>query len=207
MICAIVLAAGESRRMGVQKLLLPFGSTTVIGHIVDQLMHSVVDQVLVVTGHEPNRIAEELGDRSVSIVTNPDYKTGMLSSVRCGLQVLPQQCEAVMVALGDQPAITAKLVDQIVLAFARTEKGILVPVHLDRRGHPLLFAEHYRVEILTSFDDLGLRGLLRAHPNDVFELNMQTQAVLSDMDLPEDYRREIASLEENTERSTGPAEK
>jgi molybdenum cofactor cytidylyltransferase len=199
MICAIVLAAGESRRMGAKKLLLPFGSTTVIGHIVDQLLGSVVDQVIVAVGHEVDRIIQELADRPVEIVTNPDYKTGMLSSVRCGLRVLPQQAEAVMIALGDQPAITSELVDETVRAFRSTDKGILVPVYAGRRGHPLLFAKHYRDEILTSFDDVGLRGLLHAHPADVFELNASTSAVLSDMDRPEDYRREIDSLEEDAE--------
>lgn len=199
MICAIVLAAGESRRMGVQKLLLPFGSTTVIGHIVDQLLRSVVDQVIVVVGHEPNRMTEELADRPVEIVTNPNYKTGMLSSVRCGLRVLPQQAEAVLVALGDQPAISSELVHEMVEAFRTTDKSILVPVYAGRRGHPLLFAKHYRDEILTSFDDVGLRGLLRAHPDDVFELKVSTPTVLSDMDCPEDYLRELDSLQQNTE--------
>jgi molybdenum cofactor cytidylyltransferase len=199
MICAIVLAAGESRRMGAQKLLLPFGSTTVIGHIVDQLLGSAVDQVIVVVGHEVDPIIQELADRPVEIVTNPDYKTGMLSSVRCGLRVLPQQAEAVLVALGDQPAIASGLVDETVRAFTSTDKGILVPVYAGRRGHPLLFASHYRDEILTSFDDVGLRGLLQAHPDDVFELNASTPAVLSDMDCPEDYLRELDSLEEDTE--------
>jgi len=199
MICAIVLAAGESRRMGVQKLLLPFGSTTVIGHIVDQLVASAVEQVIVVVGHEADRIVEELADRPVEIVTNPDHKTGMLSSVRCGLRVVPQQADAVMVALGDQPAITSGLVDEMVEAFRTTGKRILVPVYQGRRGHPLLFAKHYRDEILTDFDDVGLRGLLRAHPDDVFELNVANPAVLSDIDRPEDYQRELDSLDENTE--------
>ena len=198
MICAVVLAAGESRRMGAQKLLLPFGSTTVIGHIVDQLLDSAIDQIIVVVGHEPDRITEELSDRPVEIVTNPDYKTGMLSSVRCGLRVVPQQAEAVVVALGDQPAITSALVDEMVEEFRTTDKSILVPVHAGRRGHPLLFARHYRDEILNSFDDVGLRGLLHAHPDDVFELNASTPAVLSDMDHPEDYQRELDSLDEDS---------
>jgi molybdenum cofactor cytidylyltransferase len=185
--------------MGVQKLLLPFGAKTVIGHIVDQLLASVIDQIVVVVGHEPDRITDELAGRAVEIVTNPEYKTGMLSSVRCGLRVLPQQCETVLVALGDQPAITSSLVDEMVDAFTSTDKGILVPVHAGRRGHPLLFAANHSTEILTSFDDIGLRGLPHAHPDDIFELNVATPAILSDIDHPEDYRRELDSLDENIE--------
>ena len=200
MICAILLAAGESRRMGSQKLLLPFGSSTVIAHIVDQLLRSLVDKVFVVLGHDAERIAEELSGRPINVVPNPNYKTGMLSSVRCGLQALPQQCEAVMVMLGDQPAITSELVDEMVRSFTSADKGILVPLYRGKRGHPILFSEHYRNEILTRYDNVGLRGLLHAHPDDIFELGVSAPRVLSDMDFPEDYRRELAALDENTEK-------
>ncbi len=201
MICAIVLAAGESRRMGVQKLLLPFGGTTVVGHIVSELNRSVVDTVIVVVGHDGDRVAEELSGRSVSIATNPNYKAGMLSSVRCGLDALPKQCDAVMVALGDQPAISAGLVDEMVQSFGSTDKGILVPLYRGKRGHPILFSVGYRDEVLERYDDVGLRGLLRTHPDDVYELDVPTSAVLSDMDYPEDYRRERAGLGKDSQES------
>lgn len=194
MICAVVTAAGRSRRMGTQKLLLPFGDTTVIGHVVDELLRSVMDQVYVVVGHQPERITAELSGRAVSIVANPDYDSGMLSSVRCGLGALKPECEAILVALGDQPAVTAELVDAMAESFATVKQRILVPVYRGRRGHPLLFSTDYRREILTGYDDLGLRGLLRTHADDVFELPVPTAAVLSDIDYPEDYRRERASL-------------
>jgi len=197
MICAIVLAAGESRRMGAQKLLLPFGGKTVIAHVADELLRSDVDAVYVVVGHEGKRISEELSRRPVTVVTNPDYKVGMLSSVRCGLQALPQQCEKVLVALGDQPAITSELVNRMVQSFSTTDKGILVPLYRGKRGHPVLFSIHYRNDIMTCFDNVGLRGLLQAHPDEVFELSVSTPTVLSDMDRPEDYRRELASFEES----------
>jgi molybdenum cofactor cytidylyltransferase len=200
MSCAIVLAAGESRRMGAPKLLLPFGTTTVIGHVVDQLLRSRIDEVCVVAGHQANRIAQELAGRSVFVVDNPDYQAGMLASVRCGLRALGQSCEAVMVALGDQPAITSGLVDQLLEAFATAGQGIVVPLYRGRRGHPVLFSARYRDEILTRYDDVGLRGLLHAHPGDVFELGVSSAAVLSDMDNPEDYRRELALYKERTRR-------
>ncbi|MHC4558950.1 MAG: nucleotidyltransferase family protein [Planctomycetota bacterium] len=202
MICAIVLAAGRSRRMGVQKLLLPFGGKTVIAHIVDQLLASTIGKVHVVVGHQGTRISRELSGRPVSIVNNPNYKSGMLSSVRCGLRELPRECKAVLVALGDQPSITSKLIDQMLKSFADTEKRILVPLYDGKRGHPILFSEFYRTEILTHYDNLGLRGLLHAHSDDVFELTVSTSAVLSDMDCPEDYRRELALIEKNTKKKT-----
>ena len=201
MICAVVLAAGLSRRMGVQKLLLPFGGKTVIAHIVDQLLASTVDQVHVVVGHQAERISAELSGRVFSTVKNPNYKSGMLSSVRCGLQNLPEKCRAVMVALGDQPSITTGLIDQMLQSFATTEKSILVPLYKGKRGHPILFSTLYRDDILTQYDDIGLRGLLHSHSDDVFELDVPTSSVLNDMDYPEDYRRELG-LNEQKNRIT-----
>ncbi len=206
MICAIVLAAGRSSRMGVQKLLLPFGGKTVILHIVDQLLTSTVDKVFVVTGHQPERISGELSGRRVSIVNNADYDSGMLSSVRCGLRALPKRCKAVLVAIGDQPSISTDLVDSMIRSFAAGEKKILVPCYEDRRGHPILFAALYREEVLTQYDDVGLRGLLHAHPDEVFELTVSTSGVLSDMDVPQDYRRELAAMEDSTDQLDPQAE-
>jgi len=203
MICGVVLAAGCSRRMGVQKLLLPFDGKTVIAHVVDQLVTSCIDRVYVIVGYKGKRIGQELSDQPVSIVHNSNYKSGMLSSVRCGLGAIPQQCQAVLVALGDQPSITAKLIDQMLQSFTDVEKRILVPVHHGKRGHPILFSVRYRDEILTHYDNVGLRGLLYAHRDDVFELTVSTSAVLSDMDYPEDYRRQLASLEENSRKKLG----
>ncbi|MHC4206621.1 MAG: nucleotidyltransferase family protein [Planctomycetota bacterium] len=199
MICAVVLAAGLSRRMGTQKLLLPFGGKTVIVHIVDQLLASTVDEVHVVVGHQAERINAELSRRAVSIVKNPNYKSGMLSSVRCGLQNLPEKCRAVMVALGDQPSVTTELIDQMLQSFAATEKSILVPLYKGKRGHPILFSTLYRDEILTQYGDVGLRGLLHSHPNDIFEPAVPTSSVLYDMDYPDDYRRELGLNEQKTE--------
>ncbi len=199
MICAIVLAAGRSRRMGAQKLLLPFGSKTVIAHIVDQFTASSVDEVYVVVGCQGKQVSHELSGRSVSIVNNSNYKSGMLSSVRCGLHAISQQCRAVLVVLGDQPSVTIKLIDQMLQNFTSTEKQILVPLYNGKRGHPIMFSAAYRKEILTHYDNVGLQGLLYAHKDDIFELSVTASGVLSDMDYPQDYQRELALLKERNE--------
>lgn len=196
MICAIVLAAGQSERMGAQKLLLPFGGKTVIAHIVEQITASSVDEVYVVVGYQWKQVSEGLSGSAFSIVKNSNYKSGMLSSVRCGLKAIPQECKAVLVALGDQPSITTKLIDNMLQNFSSTEKQILVPIYDGKRGHPIIFSAVYRDEILTHYDDIGLRGLLYAHKGDVFELPVASSGVLSDMDCPEDYQRELTLFEE-----------
>ena len=114
----------------------------------------------------------------------------MLSSVRCGLRVMPEDCDAVLVVLGDQPGITADVIVALVQAYFESGCGIAIPTHNGRRGHPLMFAMHYRDEILNNYDDIGLHGLLHAHPQDVCEIEFPTTNVIDDMDLPEDYDRE-----------------
>jgi molybdenum cofactor cytidylyltransferase len=185
--------------MGIQKLLLPFAGKTVITHIVDQLLESAIDEVYVVVGYERDRITEQLVDRPVNIVHNPNYDSGMLSSVRCGFKALRLDCDAALIALGDQPGITSKLFDDIVLSFNKTDKGILVPLHDGTRGHPVIVAKQYQNEILTHYDDIGLRGLLHAHPDDIFELSVSTSSILFDMDYPEDYLRELSQLPDSTD--------
>jgi molybdenum cofactor cytidylyltransferase len=210
MIHAILLAAGQSRRMGTQKLLLPFAGGTVIGHIVAQVARGGVDGIVAVVRPGAAGVAEALAGLGVRMVTNLDGDGDMLSSVRCGLHAVPQECDGVLVALGDQPAVTAELIRGLIAAFRAVGPAgvpvggrIVVPAYEGKRGHPTLFSACYRHEILTAFDGAGLRGLLAAHPADVIELPAPGPAVLSDMDCPEDYRRELARLE--ADRPGGPS--
>jgi molybdenum cofactor cytidylyltransferase len=188
MICAIVLAAGRSTRMGAQKLLLPFGRSTVLGEVVRALSVPEVGRTFVVTGSD-GAVAGALAGRDVSVVTNPDAESEMLDSVRCGLRVLPPDCEAVLVAPGDLPRLTQELVRTLISAFRQSGKGIVVPVFAGRRGHPLLFSTQYAAEVLAQYDDVGLRGLPRAHADDVLEVPVTDGAILADVDTPADYER------------------
>ena len=194
MICALVLGAGESRRMGTQKLLLPWGAKTVIEHIVDELLASRIDQVLVITGHDHKRLALTLSDYAVTLVHNDRYTQGMLSSVRCGLNALPEPCHGVLVALGDQPTLKTSTVDCLVDQFSR-HPGIVLPMYQGKRGHPLLFSATYIPEILTQYDDTGLRGLLQAHEQNIKEVTVDSPAILQDIDTPDDYQEQSESTE------------
>ena len=191
MICAIVLAAGCSSRMGVQKLLLPFGQTTVISHIVRQVTSSMVEKTYVVVGHQARDVTRELAGSTVSIIYNQEYISGMLSSFRAGLRHISQQCSGILAVLGDQPTITSAIIDEMILASRATEKKIVVPVYNGRRGHPVIISTDYRDEILTNYDAVGLRGVLQEHKDDVFEMIVSNPAVLADMDCPADYQRRI----------------
>lgn len=194
MICAIVLAAGQSKRMGTQKLLLDYGGKSVIRHIVNQITGSIADDIYVIVGHDSDHVTKEVSDSPASVVINENYRMGMLSSLRCGLSNTPQKCDAVLVALGDQPAITSKLIDEMLDAYEKTQKGIVVPTYQGKRGHPIIVSIKYKDEILTKYDDVGLRGLLHEHSDDIFELTVSTPDVCSDMDVPADYKRQLDLL-------------
>lgn len=194
MINAIILAAGRSRRMGTQKLLLPLGGRSVIARIVDEVLRSPVDRIFVIIGPDGSRIVEALSGRRVDFVTNPDPEAEMLSSVRCGLRTMPPDCDAVLVVLGDQPGITADVITVLVQAFQTCGRGIVVPTYNTKRGHPTLISMHYRDEILNHYQDVGLRGVLQAHLEDIFEVEISTPNIIEDMDLHEDYERELNKL-------------
>jgi len=191
MIAAIVLAAGRSRRMGTQKLLLPWSGQTVIGHIVDQVLAAGLNQVCVVVSADRGAVSHALADRSVTLITNPDPDAEMLSSVRCGIRSLPPECDAAMIVLGDQPEIRADTIAALLSAYRRSSAGIIAPIHDGRRGHPLILSSQYFPKVLTRFDGVGLHGLLAEHVDDLLLLEVSSSSVLADLDSPDDYKRAI----------------
>jgi len=193
MICAIVLAAGRSRRMGTQKLLLPLAGKPMIARIVDELQQSPAQQTFVVVGDDGEKVQLALDGRTVTFTKNPNSEGDMLSSIRCGLSAMPSACTAVLIVLGDQPNLTSQLVAKLVTAFKESGRGLIVPRHRGHRGHPVLIAARFHVELMTRHDDVGLLGLLDAHPEELFQLEIADGATLQDMDTPEDYQRHLGS--------------
>lgn len=205
-ITAILLAAGESRRMGRHKVLLPFGDTSVLQHIVHVLQRSGVSDVVAVTGHQADDVARTLSGTGVRTACNADYLSGMLSSVRCGIQAADPRTGGFLIVLGDQPCLEIAVVRRLITEFhqwnepkhgpadgaSRPARGIiLVPTFGGRRGHPLLFSSEFADDVLRHFDETGLKGLLSAWPDRVVEVDVEQSAILRDMDYPEDYAREL----------------
>lgn len=193
MICAIILAAGESKRMGAPKQLLPFGKSTIIETVVKQISQSKVDHIIVVLGHAWEQIAAKLASLPVEITINPHYQKGMLSSVQWGLKTIEnqKQYKAVLIALADQPAIPTSVINRLIQAFHRRGKGIALPVYQGERGHPVLIDLKYRQEIMELQNTIGLRGLMQAHPDDVLEVSVNTDSILRDIDDLQTYQREF----------------
>ena len=190
MIWAIILAAGESRRMGKSKLLLPFGEKTIIETVIENVIKSKAEKILVVLGSNREKIKKKIKNFPVEIAVNPNFRRGMLSSVQWGFQALPENTQAVLVVLGDQPAISSSVINKIIDAFKKTGKGIVLPVYKNERGHPVLIDMKYRDEVGNLSPDLGLRSLVYNHPEDILEVEVETQSILQDIDYKEDYRRE-----------------
>ena len=188
---ALILAAGRSRRMGVQKLLLPFGDTTILGRVVSEIARTPVAGTFVVVRPDAPRVAQALAGLAVETVPNPDPAGDMWSSIRCGWQQVPAEANTVLIALGDQPTIRAELIRALCTRFDNVNGRIVVPSHQGRRGHPVLLDASYREEALASYEEVGLRGLLAAHTDKVLELDWPDAHVLSDIDTPADYQRAV----------------
>jgi molybdenum cofactor cytidylyltransferase len=190
-IAAMILAAGESKRMGEPKLLLPFGKKTIIETVIDSVIKSGVDEILVVLGSSAEKIEKKIKDFPLRKTVNPDYKQGMLSSVQWGFKVLSDEIQGVLVCLGDQPSISAVVIDKIIDAYKQTGKGIVVPTYKRRRGHPVLIGIKYLEEIKNLSPDVGLRGVVYNHPEDTHEVEVDTVSILRDIDNPDDYNKEL----------------
>jgi molybdenum cofactor cytidylyltransferase len=192
-IWAVVLAAGESLRMGRQKLALPFGGRTVIETVVTAALDSAADRTLVVLGADQDKVRRLLSPYPVRFALNEEFRLGMLSSIQTGFRAVPPEARAIVIMLGDQPAIPAQVVDEVIGTYRRRGRGIVVPVFEGRRGHPVLIEARYRQEVLGLDPEVGLRQLLRSHPDDIAEVDASTGAVLRDLDRPEDYAAETGT--------------
>ena len=195
MIWAMILAAGESRRMGQPKLLLSFGEKTIIETVVEKVVSSKVDNTLVVLGSEREEVEEKIKNFPVEVAFNPDYRKGMLSSVLCGFKTLPEETQAVVVVLGDQPSVSKEVIDKIVDAYRKTGKGIVLPVYEKERGHPVIIDMKYKAEVESLSPDIGLRGTVYSHPEDILEVEVDAPEILQDIDDEADYRRELKNKE------------
>ena len=195
MIWAMILAAGESKRMGKPKLLLPFGEKTIIETIVETVVSSEVEKTLIILGSEQEKIEEKIKNYPVKIVYNRDFQSGMLSSVQYGFKALPEETRAVLVVLGDQPKISEAVINKLVDAYKSSGKGIVLPVYNTERGHPVLIDVKYREEVENLNPEVGLRGTVYNHPEDILEVEVETTSIFQDIDDESDYKRELKNNE------------
>lgn len=196
-IAAIVVAAGLSKRMGQPKQLLPYGKHTVIERIGDVLLECSLAEIVVVTGHERQAVEDRLAAWPVRPVFNSRYRTQeMLSSIQCGLLALASEVQAVLIVLGDQPQLERDVVQMLIEAYQRGAGRLIIPSFQMRRGHPILIDRIYWPEILALDANETLRQVIDTHADEIHYAPVKTNSILSDIDTPEDYRRELRRLDE-----------
>lgn len=202
MISGIVLAAGESKRMGRTKQLLSFGSSTILEHVVENLLRCKLGELILVLGHESGPIQARFEGAAIRIVINPDYREGMSTSIGCGVRAARHDSEAFLVALGDQPLIKSEVVNRLVEAFETTPgKGIVVPAYGGLVGHPVIFDAKYRNDLLSLVGDKGGKSIVAANPFDILQVEVDTSSVVYDIDKWEDYQQQLESYLSSREQS------
>jgi molybdenum cofactor cytidylyltransferase len=196
-VSAILLAAGESRRMGTQnKLTLPVSGIPLLRRTAGTLLASGLQAVVAVLGHEAHAMRALLDGLPLRLIENPRYREGQMSSVHCGLDALPGPCDGVMICLADQPLLTPADIDTLIAAFARSARGgILVPTWAGRRGNPVVLDYVQRATILAGGHNLGCRHLIERMPERVASFAMPNDHVVFDLDTPADYAALQARLQ------------
>ncbi len=190
-VAAVVLTAGRSARMGRPKALLPVGRETFLERVVGVAAAAGLDPVRVVVGPHGKAIAAALPALGPLLVPNPDTELGQLHSLRLGLHALPAGVDAAVMFLVDHPLVRPDTVRTLVAAFRSGGRPVVVPVHGDRRGHPVLFGRAVFAELLEGPLEGGARRVVRADPSRVEEVAVDDSGILADVDTPEQYEELI----------------
>jgi CTP:molybdopterin cytidylyltransferase MocA len=192
----IIIAAGESRRMGRFKPLLPLGSRTVLQRVADRLIEGGLSPILAVLGHRAEDAERCLSRLPVRPVVNDRYPEGMLSSVQCGVRLLPEESPAFFLALGDQPFLSRRTIPRLIRAWIEHPGSIVLPTLNGKGGHPVLFDRCYASRILSLKEPETLRDLVRSSKVRRIEIAIESKMELLDLDTPEDYEVALRSLAE-----------
>jgi len=185
-IAAIILAAGQSRRMGaINKLLAEIDGKPMVAHAADAALASRAKPVIVVTGHQPELVAAALAGRDVELVQNPDFADGLSTSLKRAIGALPDGIAGAVVCLGDMPGVSARHIDRLIDAFdPLSGAAVVVPTFKGKRGNPVLWHRRFFGEMTEISGDVGARHLIGAHEDELVEIAMDDDAVLTDLDTP-----------------------
>jgi len=188
-VSAILLGAGESKRMGVDKLSLPWGKKTVFERCFETLLRSQVREVVIVRSPQNRGVRNPFHGKKIKIVTNPHPEGGMSTSIRRGLQVIHPGSQGILIALGDQPFLKARTINALIRAFDRKKERIIVPSFRGRKGHPVIFHRRYKKELSNLKGDVGGRSIIERHREDVRVVTVKSIGVVKDVDTWQDYEK------------------
>jgi molybdenum cofactor cytidylyltransferase len=196
-IAAVVLAAGRSTRMGaVNKLIAEIGGKPLVRIAAEQAIASRASPVIVVTGHQREKVEAALDGLPVRLVHNPDYAEGLGTSLKAGIAAVPAEADGVIVCLGDMPQVDSALIDKLIAAFD-PERGalVVVPSIAGRRGNPVLWSRRFFPDLMQIQGDIGARHLIGNYAEAVVEAPVAGEAALTDIDTPESFSAVKAEIE------------
>jgi molybdenum cofactor cytidylyltransferase len=190
MIAGLILAAGESSRMGTPKATLPYRGRTFLEWIVQTLREGGLERIVVVLGHQAEDIRRQIKIEAAQVVINPDYRSGQTSSLQVGLRTLiAEELEGTLLCLVDHPAVAAETVKRIVATFRQCGAPLVIPTYQGRRGHPVLIGRQVFGELLGLACDAGADSVVRRYRPATQYVEVEDEGIVMDVDDPESYRR------------------
>ncbi len=190
MMTGVILAAGTSSRMGQNKLLLKYRHHTVIEETLRQVVNSLVDSVVVITGHEADRIetvVKKFPYDRITTIHNDQYLLGRAASIKCAIRHLDKQAEAVLFMVADKPEVSTGLIDRAIAGFDQSRPAILYVKTPAGRGHPIIFSHRLFPELLLLNGDCIGKALVAKYAAEAIEI--PDRKVQRDIDTPEDYKQ------------------
>jgi len=196
-IAAVVLAAGRSTRMGaINKLIAEIGGKPLVRIAAEQALASHASPVIVVTGHEREKVEAALAGLTVRFVHNPDYADGLGTSLKAGIAAVPKEADGAIVCLGDMPQVDATLIDKLLAAFDPERGALVVVPSIDgRRGNPVVWSRRFFNDLMAVQGDVGARHLIASYVEAVVEVPVKGEAALTDVDTPESLSAVKAEIE------------
>lgn len=184
MITAIILAAGFSRRFGKEKLLMKINKKPMISYVIDVVISSGFDEVILVYQNEA--IRRIVNREDIIFAYNKESVQGMSTSVKCGIQKA-SKTDAYMFINGDQPFITIEVIHSLMDTFYKRKESIIVPKYNEKRGNPVIFSSQWKEQFLSVTGDKGGRNIIKNNPEEVFFIDIANNHCGMDMDTWEDY--------------------
>lgn len=183
----IILAAGTASRMGKTKQLLPFMGTTLLGRVLENVLASNFFERILVLGHEAGAIQTAINLSGFKITLNPEYAKGQSTSLIKGILELSPSCDGAMFLLSDQPLVTSDVINRILAAFEVSSAPILIPFYRGQRGNPVIISRALFPKLLSLSKDTGARAVFDEFKDAIEQVNLDTDAILLDVDTPADY--------------------
>jgi len=191
-LAAVILAGGESRRMGAPKALIPYRGKSFVEHLIEVTRHPRVGLTRIVVGAHADEIRERLTGHSSEIVVNADWAKGQLSSIQSGVRALPEDStDGMILCPVDHPIVSSELVARLIEEFDASRKSIALPTYRGRRGHPLIFRAKLYEELLAASAEVGARQVVWAHENDTCHVPTEEEGVVLNINDPAALERAL----------------